>query len=307
MKWETALDGYWLEKRRNVSPKTVADYAGTFKRFRAFLDRDVDFKAIKFDDVRKFLDRLAEEGLSPKSVNNAWIALSSLWSWAEVELDIPHIIRKRVARPKFNRAIVEPYTKTEIAAMLGSCSENAEWKTRTGKQTKSQRHWKLRDRAIILVLVDTGLRASELCNLQIKDVDQKTGRLQIRHGKGNKDRLVFMGESARKAVWRYLAEREKSKPADPLFVTRTGAPLVTSALRHLMMTLAKRAGVARANVHKFRHTFAINFLRNGGTVLELQRILGHEQLITVNIYATLAESDIQEAQRRASPADNWKF
>ena len=65
--------------------------------------------------------------------------------------------------------------------------------------------------------------------------------------------------------------------------------------------------VARAAVHKFRHTFAINFLRNGGSVLELQRMLGHEHLSTVKIYASLAESDIQEAQRRASPADNWKL
>ncbi len=62
-----------------------------------------------------------------------------------------------------------------------------------------------------------------------------------------------------------------------------------------------------STVHKFRHTFAITFLRNGGSVLELQRMLGHERLDTVRIYASLAEADLQEAQKRASPADNWKF
>ena len=307
MKWEHALEGYWLEKRRNVSPKTVADYEGTFRKFHAFLGNDVPFEKISSDHVRRFLAELTHEGLSQKTVANAWIALSSLWTWAERELEVPHIIRRRVARPKYQRPIIEPYSKTDIGAMLNACAENAEWKSRRGKEVRSQRHSKLRDRAILLVLVDTGLRASELCNLLVKDYESATGRIQIRHGKGNKSRLVYAGESTRRAIWRYLTERKESRPNSPIFVTGTGLAIHPGALRNLVNTCAKRAGVARATVHKFRHTFAINFLRNGGSVLELQRILGHEQLSTVKIYAFLAESDLQEAQRRASPADNWKF
>ena len=77
---------------------------------------------------------------------------------------------------------------------------------RNGSKVKSVRHWKLRDRAVILVLVDTGIRAQELCDLVAKDYDNTLGRLQIRHGKGDKSGVVFMGESARKALWRYLAD-----------------------------------------------------------------------------------------------------
>lgn len=307
MKWENALEGYWLEKRRNVSANTVVDYSRTFRQFRAYVGQEIEFEEIKTDHVRKFLAQLGKKGLSPKTVNNCWIALSSLWTWAEAELDVPHIIRKRVARPKFTRTIVEPYSKTEIAAMLNASAENGEWKSRSGKDVRSTRHWKLRDRGILLVLVDTGLRASELCNLLIKDYDAKTGRIEVRHGKGNKNRLVYTGESTRKALWRYLTERGDPRPNEPLFVTRNGTPLDTTSLYRMIEASAKRAGVERANIHKFRHTFAINFLRNGGSVLELQRILGHEQLNTVKIYASLAETDIQEAQRRASPADNWRF
>lgn len=220
MLWDNALEGYWLEKRRNVSKKTYADYSSTFNRFRTFLNGNVKFEEIKTDQVRKFLTELRDGGLSPKSVNNAWIALSSLWTWAEVELEITHILRKRIARPKFTRPVIEPYSRTDIGALLNACSENAQWTSRRGKEVKSTRHWKLRDRAVILVLVDTGIRSQELCDLTVKDYDNRLGRLQIRHGKGDKSRRVFMGESARKALWRYLADRGDLKPTDPIFVTR---------------------------------------------------------------------------------------
>lgn len=307
MLWDDALEGYWLEKKRNVSPKTVADYSNTFRRFREFIGRDTKVGNIKSDDIRTFLGRLSEEGLSAKSVNNAWIALSSFWSWAEAELGVQHVIRNRIARPKYTRPVIEPYSHTDIGALLNACSENAKWETRSGRTVKSERHWKLRDRAVILVLVDTGVRAQELCDLVLRDYDNKVGRLKIRHGKGNKSRFVFMGETARKALWRYLADRGEVKPNDPIFMTRNGTPLDPHSLLHMVLRCADRAGVAHANIHKFRHTFAINFVRNGGSVLELQRLLGHERLDTVQIYASLAESDLQAAQKKASPADNWKL
>lgn len=307
MLWDDAVDGYWLEKRRNLSPRTVTDYAYTFKRFRDFLGINMQLEAIKTDHVRKFLARLDEQGLSAKSVNNAWIALSSFWTWASAELEIPHVIRGRVARPKYRRPVVEPYSQTDIGALLNACSENAPWTTRRGSEVKSERIWKLRDRAIILVLVDTGIRAQELCDLILKDYDNKLGRLKIRHGKGDKSRVVYMGDAARKAIWRYLADRGELRPTDPIFATRNGTAMDTAALLHMVNRCAERAGVARANIHKFRHTFAINFLRNGGSVLELQRLLGHEQLDTVRIYASLTEADLQNAQKKASPADNWKL
>ena len=179
MLWDDALEGFWLEKRRNVSPHTVSDYALTFTRFRAFVGGDVDFEEITTDQVRKFLGGLQAQGLSAKSVSNCWTALSSLWSWAERELEIKHVIRGRVARPRYHRPVIEPYSRTDIGALLNACAENAQWQTRKGKEVKSEREWKLRDRAIILVLVDTGIRAQELCDLVVKDYENKLGRLLV--------------------------------------------------------------------------------------------------------------------------------
>jgi integrase/recombinase XerD len=186
-------------------------------------------------------------------------------------------------------------------------AKNAAWTSKHGKYVEESRSTGLRDRAILLTLLDTGVRASELCDLRIFDYDLKTGRLHVRKGKGDKSRYVWAGEATRKAIWRFLASRPDAKPEHPLFPTRTDQPLDRSNLLKMISACAKRAGVIAANVHKFRHTFAITFLRNGGTVLELQRLLGHERVDTLKIYVTLAESDLSAAQRRASPADNWKL
>jgi integrase/recombinase XerD len=161
------------------------------------------------------------------------------------------------------------------------------------------------------MLLDTGLRASELCSLKVGDVDIKTGRVEVRHGraggaKGGKGRAVYIGKSTRRALWLYLAGREDGDQADePLFMGKFHRPLNKTALRHLMVSLGKKAGVKNCHPHRFRHTFAITYLRSGGDVFTLQSLLGHAALSMVQHYARIAEIDIAQAHKRASPADNW--
>lgn len=308
MQLQTAIDGYWLEKKRNVSINTYNEYTNTFNRFLRYIGPTTDFAAITADHVRKFLNYLrTQHRLKPKTVANAWIALSSLWTWAELELNIPHIIRGRVERPKYKRTPIEPYARTDVAAMLEACHHAEAWQTKTGRQARTTRPTALRDRAIIATLLDTGMRASELCALTISDYDTKKGQLFIRHGKGDKGRFVYLGAGAKKHLWKYLATRPEAKPAQPLFASARLTHLDRNALRHLIQRCAKRAGVERSTVHRFRHTFAINFLRNGGNMLQLQNLLGHERMDTIRIYAQLAQLDLEEAQAKASPADNWNL
>ena len=103
-----------------------------------------------------------------------------------------------------------------------------------------------------------------------------------------------------------MLARKNDPPARPLFAGNTGRPLERGQLLKMLKALAERAKVENVNIHRFRHTFAINFLRNGGSVLALQSLLGHEHMETIRIYANLAEIDLAEAQRTASPADNWR-
>jgi len=137
------------------------------------------------------------------------------------------------------------------------------------KEAKTTERWRFtmrratakRDRAIILTLLDTGLRASELCALKIGDVEQKTGRVHVKHGvsggaKGGKGRAVFPGKAARHAVWRYLADREDSEDSDaPLFVDKVNHSLNKDALRHLISELGAKAQVKKCHPPSFSPHF----------------------------------------------------
>ena len=164
-----------------------------------------------------------------------------------------------------------------------------------------------------MILLDTGLRASELCALKVENVDLRTGKVEVAHGaeggaKGGRGRIVYLGKVARKAIWRYLVDRDDGEePYAPVFVTKDGRPMNPSSLRLLIKRLGKKARVQNVYPHKFRHTFAITYLRSGGDVFTLQSLLGHGSLDMVRHYAQIAEIDLRDAHRRASPADNWRL
>jgi integrase/recombinase XerD len=98
-----------------------------------------------------------------------------------------------------------------------------------------------------------------------------------------------------------------TRPADPLFASRTNTRLDRTNLRHMLNTVARQAKVSNVHPHRFRHTFAITFLRNGGNTFALQKLLGHSELSTVLKYVRLAETDIRQAQAAASVVDNWRL
>jgi integrase/recombinase XerD len=170
-----------------------------------------------------------------------------------------------------------------------------------------------RDRALILVLLDTGLRASELCALTVGDVDLKSGQVVVKHGeaggaKGGKGRVVYLGKAARRALWRYLATRDDGKNPDrPLFLGKLQRQINKRVLRQLIARLGEKADVAHAHPQRFRHSFAITYLRSGGDLFTLQALLGHRTLEMVQHYAQIAQIDVEQAHRRASPVDNWRL
>jgi len=306
MRFMDAVEGFWLDRRRSLSVHTQSDYALTFRRFAQYGDNPVVAK-VTARTVNGFLEWLVEEfDLAPKTVQNAWIALSAFWTWAEsVEgLGAKHIMRQ-VEKPAARSLPMECYTEDEVRRMLAAVRVMRAYDRRHEMHVDGKRPTALRDTAILLVMLDTGLRVSELCDLQVRHLDRHTGRITVERGKGGKPRTVFLGSAAQRAVWRWMASREDTAAGAWLFGSSRGGKLKRGACRLMIVRTGERAGVSGATPHRFRHTFAINFLRNGGNMGALQDILGHSSMEMVRRYARLAEVDIASAQRKASPADNW--
>lgn len=304
-----AIEGFLLAVAMRSSPHTVRDYRTTLLQWKEFLDDNPPVDQLSADDVRRFLYHLRiVRQLAPKTVKNAHTGISSFYTWAESELGIEHILRGRVASPKAQSRPMVPLEQRDIKALLASCERTAVWKGPKRGPATSPRPTKVRDRAIILFLLDTGVRSQELCDLVVGDAEIRTGTVQVRHGKGDKGRTVYLGVVARDALWKYVSKRGALKADEPLFETSRRRPLDRNALSHMLLAGGQRAGIVEpVTPHRFRHTFAITYLRNGGDVFTLQRLLGHSTMDMVKRYLQLAQVDMAEAHRKASPVDNWRL
>jgi integrase/recombinase XerD len=318
-----AIGGFIQYKAaEGLSPTTLQSYEDHLELWVEHLgDKPVNW--IKTADVQEYLVWLRTDyqprritgdrrALSAKTVRNFYITLSAFFTWASREFALANPI-KDIPAPKFEEAPVEPFTKEQIEALLKACETCQEAQTTDRRKFTMRRATAKRDQAIILTLLDTGLRASELSALKVGDVDLKSGKVQVKHGraggaKGGKGRTVYLGKTARRAVWRYLAERTDGDDLEaPLFLVKYDRPMNKGALRLLMVHLGNKAGIKKCHPHRFRHTMAITYLRSGGDVFTLQALLGHSTLDMVQHYARIAEIDVEQAHRRASPADNWRL
>lgn len=317
-----AITGFiQFKQAEGLSPRTIDSYYRDLKLWLEFQE-DVEVNKVTTQDIRKYLAFLINDyvprritgnndrKLSPKTVHNVWITLMSFFHWVSDEFQIPNIM-KGVKGPKFEEPPVEPFTKEEVEALLKACDFCREAQTDRRRKFTMRRVTGYRDRALILMLLDTGLRATELCSLLIGDLDMATGKVTVKHGvlggaKGKKGRIVYMGKTTRKSVWRYLATREDGEnPNAPLFIGKYNRQLTRDTLRQIVNSLGEKANVKKCYPHKFRHTMAIRYLRAGGDLFTLQALLGHSSLEVVQIYARISGLDIEQMHSKASPADNW--
>jgi integrase/recombinase XerD len=322
LKLSQAVEGLLFYKTATgKSPCTIADYRTGFQKLLLYFDTDPLIASITHDQLVAFFawlqddyisepDGVAPRGqihLSPKSIKNIHTALSALWTWAVNEGYVEKNIVHTIAPPRVVAPVIETFTQDEIKALLKACDKGRTWKTR---DTTSERPTADRDRAIVMTLLDSGVRASELCTMKISDVNLAAGSIKV-IGKGSKERIVLVGRRTSQTLWRYLTPRlETARNGDTVFVVSWPIdphPMDQFVLDTLLKRIGERAGVSKVYPHKFRHTFAINYLRNGGDLFTLQELLGHAHLEMVKRYARIAQIDCANAHRQASPVDNWRL
>jgi integrase/recombinase XerD len=312
-----AIVGFKIAKiAEGYSPGTLSSYESRLNNLARFLG-DINVVDIESTNLKEFMYFLRTDykpqrpngdcsQLTEASLHGFWKAMRSFWNWLYIEFKIEPIA-KELKAPEYTNKPTTPFTKDEIKLLVKSCNYSANANTTSRTSYKQRRPTANRDKAIVLFLLDTGVRVGECVRLKLCDVDIESGQANIlnhRRGLKSKGRFVFIGNSSKRYLWRYLSMRESLYENDNLFLNRENNPMSKGAVKNLIRRLGERTGV-KANPHKFRHTFAIEYLRNSGDIYTLKKLLGHSTFEMVNRYLAIAQSDIAEAHRRASPVDRW--
>lgn len=293
------------------SQKTIDWYTSNLKRFSRFLKSNnmpQSVTDIGISEVRLFIHHLQSEvvrwednpnirdteKLSPFSVQGYVRTIKAFWSWLLEEEYIKENPIARLKLPRVPHKVIATFTQEQIQALIG----NPDRRTPIG----------FRNYTIILLLIDTGIRLSELTNLEIENIDFSQYCMLI-SGKGNRERTVPYGVQVRRALWRY-ARDYRPHPASPkekhLFLSEVGFPLRPRSVQSIIKRIGERTGITgvRCSPHTLRHTFAKMYLLEGGDIFSLQKILGHASLEMVKVYLNLVSSDVSQQHRRFSPVDN---
>lgn len=287
------LQAFLLDKEAaNLSPRSLEYYQQKLIPFLEFLaGRGVkEVEAISPNDIRAFLVSLKNPKRSPGGIHAYYRAIKAFCRWLYAEGEIESDVMARIRAPKVPDELLEPVSMDTVKAMLKVCNR----KTELGA----------RDYAVILALLDSGLRSGEFLALNVGDMNIQDGTLLVRKGKGGKHRVAFLSAKSRREILRYLKFRQGVAPEAPLWLNRNGKQLRYSGLRDIVRRKAKKAGVLPPSLHAFRRAFALQALRNQIDIYSLKNLMGHSSLTVLQRYLKQSEQDLREAHRRASPVGN---
>jgi Site-specific recombinase XerD len=274
---------------RNLSHGTLTFYTQKLDHFQKWCQSN-DYNQINQVDagmIRLYMLYLAESH-NPGGVHAYYRSLKAFLHWYGREISTGwNDPFKRVHSPKVPEVILDPVSYETVEALLKVCNND-------------------RDKAIILTLIDTGVRARELCQMRIQDINLIAGEILIANGKGGKARYVFIGHSVRNAIRRHLESLPEGIQghSDRLWSGKNGEPLSYDGLRAIIGRLAMKAGIKPPALHSFRRAFAINMLRAGTDIFTLQRLMGHKGIQVLRRYLAQTNDDLRDAHHRASPADS---
>lgn len=307
LSFQKAVEGFLLNLHvEGYSQSTIDIYKWGLSKFIQYIPESIE--EISKNDLLRTFSEVRKDGLKPASIQNVWIAMRSFFDWAEKELGLLRVDIE-IPLPKATPPNIKPFSSDDIKRLLSACNCTKNSNSSGRNSFRMQRPTAKRDKAIILTLLDTGLRVSELARLTISDLDLEAGQITVfpfGSGLKSKPRAVFIGKLSKSTLWRYLTGRDV-EPNDFIFTSKLNRPMDRHSIRKVLKYIGNKAEILNVYPHRFRHTFAIQYLRNGGDIFTLQRILGHSSLEMVKRYLAIAKADCETAHRKASPVDNWRL
>lgn len=307
LKLRNLIDGFGFSCQTEAkSPKTVEWYTAFLGRFNRFLESNnlpSDVSLITKQHIRQFIRYLQTEVKTPykkKPLSLATIqgyvrTLKVFFSWLAKENYLVINPTSGIPIPRAPIKIVNTFSPEHIKRLSDL------YPTANG--------YGYRNLAIVMLLLDTGMRVSELVGIELDDINLSEGYIKIRQAKGNRERYVPVGSIVQKTLWKYINNYRPQPLIERitrLFLSEQGLPLTRSGIQQMLRRSGKRAGItgARCSPHTFRHTFAKYYLLRGGDIFSLQKILGHSSLSSVRTYLNLFGVDIKKQHQRFSPVDN---
>jgi integrase/recombinase XerD len=292
---EQFTDVIWME--RGLSENTLAAYRTDLKNFVSWIAKksttQLQDKLINADRemIMRYLSELEQQAISSRSRARLLSSLRRFYAYLlrEKKIDIDPVAL--IDSPKLGRALPKTLTEDDVEALLMAPDTS----TLLG----------LRDRVLFEVLYATGLRVSELVELQLNQVNLQQGVIRVT-GKGNKERLVPLGEEAIAWLNRYLSATRtdllKGQVSDALFVTKRGGAMTRQAFWYLIKRYASQANIeSTISPHTLRHAFATHLLNHGADLRVVQMLLGHSDLSTTQIYTHVAKARLKSLHELHHP------
>ena len=289
----------------NKSPRTIEGTLAAVCDFDRFLKSPDDISGIQAEDLRRYIRHLQSRqkwsthptikkthgNLSPHAVATYVRTVRAFFSWLTREgflIENPFI---SIKPPKTPHKIVPTLTSEEAKMFFKAIPQDDD---------KGYR-----DFAFLLTLYGTGLRLTELTNLRTEDVNLDSAQIKVL-GKGSKERVVSMSARVYKTLFKFYKTWRPQVESPYFFIDRNGKPPSRFVIAHRMKTYFLKSGISdkKCTPHTLRHSFSVQFLRNGGDIFSLQKILGHSSLDMTRHYAELADSDVEKKMKAFSPAES---
>ncbi len=293
------------------SPKTITWYNDLLKQYCRYLEASAiipDASAINKDCARAYMLYLHNKNrfdshphspapmqpLSPKTIQCHIRCLKAFSTWLSEEGYTSENRLQHLKLPKAPEVITEPLTPAEIDKITNSIDKSSP----AG----------IRNHAILVTMLDSGLRVAEVASITLDRLNLEDGFVKVM-GKGSKERIVPLGKYVCKVLWSYI-DKTRPKPRVPgrnfLFLSPAGDPISANTLKLMFTRLAKISAIKRLHAHLCRHTFATNYLLNGGDIFSLKEILGHTTLEMVNHYLHFSSLQVTALHHQFSPMDRLK-
>lgn len=285
----------YLEIEKGRSLRTVANYERYLDDF---------FKTVEISKVSQITDetvrvwRLAlnRRGQKKNTQNYHLIALRAFLRYLAWR-DLPVLAVNRIELAKTSARELDLISPAELIRLLEAPRTGGGEKGKDGGKDKSRDERALRDRAILELFFSTGLRVSELCNLDRDSFDLRQDEFSVR-GKGDKVRLVFLSPAAREALRTYL-DRRQDLTSEALFINEKGGRLTPRSVERLIKYYATKAGISKkVTPHVIRHSFATDLLQNGADIRAVQVLLGHANIATTQIYTHVTDKHLREVHQK---------